>query len=74
MASGFTVSTRFTASGNLSRELRHIQREFGQVGRVAAGAKRALIGLGTGAVIGGAAALTYGINEVKTNSSTSIRQ
>ena len=64
MASGFTVSTTFTARGNLERKLGHIKREVGQVGVFASRAKRAIAGVTKGAAIGGAAALAYGIREV----------
>lgn len=66
MASGFTVSTVFTARGNLSRELRTLHAQFGQLGVAASRAKSALIGIGTGAVVGGAAALAFGVREVGT--------
>lgn len=64
MASGFTVATRFQATGNLGRELKSLKSEFGQVGRIAGRAKSAVIGFGTGLAVGGAAALAFGVREV----------
>lgn len=65
MASGWTVATTFTARGNLGRELRSLRGEFGSLGRTAGKAKRFVGGMMTGAAIGGAAALAYGVREVK---------
>lgn len=62
MASGFTVWTHFRAKGNLISETKRADSGLRRLGRTAQNVRKRIF---QGAAIGGAAALAYGVREVK---------